>query len=150
MQMNKFFKIIIILAVAGVISLGFQIGLTRKYADWLPTDGVITDIQFHHSSAGRRNSSSTYEIYYDYTVGASTYSGVNSYSGRETERFVGERVSVWYDPDNHQDASFHPPGPGLYPFVSFIFAFPLLVRIVFMKNPTKKGRKYRGNTESFR
>ena len=146
--MTKFFKILIILAIAGLISLAFQIGLTRKYADWLPTDGVITDIQFHHSSAGRRNSSSTYEIYYDYTVDAATYSGVNSYSGRETARFVGEQVQIWYDPDNHQDASFHPPGPGLYPMVSFIFAFPLIMRIVSVKNPTKRGRKSRVNAEN--
>ena len=147
--MNKFFKIIIILVIAGLISLGFQIGLTRKYADWLSTDGVITDIQFHHSSGGRRHGSShTYKIYYDYTVDGTTYSGVNAYSGRETERFVGENVTVWYDPDHHQDASFHLPGPGLYTIVPFIFAFPLVMRIILTKNPTKKGRKRRGNAEN--
>ena len=145
--MNKFIRIIIILVIAGLISLGFQIGLTHKYADWVSTDGVITDIQFHHSSGGRRHSSShTYKIYYDYTVDGTTCSGVNAYSGRETARYVGEQVTIWYDPHNHQDASFHPPGPGLYPLVSFIFAFPVVMRIIMTKNPTKRGQKRRGNS----
>lgn len=147
--MNKFIRIIIILVVAGLISLAFQIGLTSKYADWVSTDGVVTDIQFYHSSGGRRHSSSdSYEIYYDYTVEGTIFSGVNAYSGKETERFVGEKVTVWYDPHNHQDASFHPPGPGLYAIVPFIFAFPLVMRIILTKNSTKKGRKRRGNTEN--
>lgn len=146
--MNKIFRILIILVVAGLISLGFQIGLTAKYADWVTTDGVITDIQIHHSSAGRRSSGSTYEICYDYTVDGTTYSGVNSYSGRETAHFAGEKVTVWYDPRNHQDASFHPPGPGLYTIVPFVFAFPLVMRIIFRNKrsifefaPTAKAQK---------
>ena len=143
--MNKFIKIVLILAVAGLISLIFQITLTRKYADWLPADGEITDIQFHHYSGGRRHSGGdSYRICYDYTVEGVRYSGTDIYSGRETERFIGERVTVWYDPQNHQDVSFHPPGPGLYTVMPFIFAFPVVMRVILTKNTTKKGRKHLG------
>ena len=148
--MNKFLKIIAVLAVAGVISLAFQIGLTRKYADWQPADGRITDIRIHRSTGGRHGSGGTHEIHYEYTVDGMVYSGVNAYSGEETERFAGEKVTIWHDPRDHQAASFHPPGPGLYPIVSFIFAFPLVMRIVFRKNPTQKGRKSHGKDTNSR
>lgn len=145
-MMSKFVKFILILAAAGLISLGFQIGLTNQYADWVSADGVVTDIQFHHSSGGRHHGSSySYEIYYSYTVDGKVYSGVNAYSGRETDTEEGQAVTVWYDPDNHEDASFHPPGPGLYTIVPFIFAFPLAMRVLLTKKQTKRGRKHRGN-----
>lgn len=139
--MKKTHEIILILLIACAISAGLQIGLTAKYDDWLSADGVITDIEFHRSRM-RRGSRYSYEIYYEYTVDGVSYSGVNAYSGRETERYVGEAVTVWYDPDHHDDASFHPPGPGLWPTVPFILGISLAMRL--MKTKTRKGKKKYG------
>ena len=122
--MNKNLKIILLFVVAGVLSALLHFGMTARYADWISTDGVITDIQFHHSSP-RRHTNDSYEIHFSYTVEGETYTGVNAYSGKKTDRYVGEHVTVWYDPDHHDDASFHPPGPGVWPFVPFIIGIPL-------------------------
>ena len=45
--MTKAVKIIIILAIAGLLALGIHFLRTAQYQDWLPADGVITDVQFH-------------------------------------------------------------------------------------------------------
>lgn len=141
--MSKNLKAGLILALTVLAALAVHWGLIQKYSDWIPVDGVITDIQFHHSTIRRRTNDS-YEIHYTYQVDGQAYSGVNAYSGRKTDRFVGEAVTVWYDPDAPGDSSFHPPGPGLQPFIPILLGTWLTLRVLKVK---RKGRKRRGTNK---
>ena len=141
--MRKSVKIIIILAVAGVLALGVHFLRTRQYADWIPAEGVVTDVQFHRSYR-KKSHRYTYRIYYDYTVDGVTYSGVNTYSGKEsdTDAAAGKQVTVWYASDAPERSSYHKPGTGidfLIPF--FIALFP--IRVILKQ----KGRKHSGSNK---
>ena len=139
--MNKTVKIIIILVIAGVLALGIHFLRTAQYQDWLPTEGVVTDVQFHRSHRSRRKSYDyTYQIYYDYTVQGVSHSGVNTYSGRvsDSDAAPGKQVTVWYDPDAPEHSSYHKPGTGLdflYPF--FIALIP--IRMILKQKGRKRG-----------
>ena len=139
--MRKSVKIILILAVAGVLAFGVHILRTRQYQDWLPVEGVVTDIQFHRSYR-KKSSRYTYEIYYEYTVDGVTYSGVNAYSGREsdTDAAAGKQVTVWYDPDAPDKSSYHKPGTGIDFLIPIFIAF-IPIRVILKQ----KGRKRSGS-----
>ena len=141
--MSRNLKAGLILALTVLAALAVHLGLTRQYSDWVPVDGVVMDIQFHHATIRRRIHDS-YEIHYTYQVDGRTYSGVNAYSGRKTDRFVGEAVTVWYDPDAPGDSSFHPPGPGLQPLIPVFLGIWLMLRVL---KANRKGRKYRGTNK---
>ena len=143
--MKKIIKIGIILAIAGVLALGIHFLRTKQYADWVSTGGVVTDVQFHRSHNARRKSYDyTYEICYEYTVGDMVYSGVNTYSGREsdTDAAPGKPVTVWYDPDEPGESSYHKPGTGLDFIIPFFIA---LIPIRQILNQKQKGRKRSGS-----
>ena len=139
--MRKSVKIILILAVAGVLAIGVHILRTRQYQDWLPAEGVVTDVQFHRSYR-KKSSRYTYQIYYEYTVDGVTYSGVNAYSGREsdTDAAAGKQVTVWYDPDAPDKSSYHKPGTGLDFLLPIFIAF-IPIRVILKQ----KGRKRSGS-----
>ena len=143
--MRKSIKIILILAVAGLLAMGIHFLRTYQYQDWRPTDGVVTDVQFHRSHNSRRKSYDyTYRIYYDYTVDGVTRSGVNTYSGREsdTEAEPGKQVTVWYDPDAPEQSSYHKPGTG----IDFLIPF-FLALIPIRMTLKQKGRKRSGSNK---
>ena len=141
--MKKIMKIVLILAVAGVLALGIHFLRTKQYSDWVSTGGVVTDVQFHRSHRARRKSY-TYQIFYEYTVGDAVYSGVNTYSGREsdTDAAPGKLVTVWYDPDAPEESSYHKPGTGLDFLIPFFIA---LIPIRQILNQKQKGRKHSGS-----
>ena len=141
--MRKSIKIILVLAVAGVLALGIHILRTNQYQHWLPAEGMVTDVQFHSSHRARRKSY-TYEIFYEYTVGQMTYSGVNVYSGREsdTDATPGKAVKVWYDPENPEQSSYHKPGTGLDFLIPFFLAL-IPIRVI-LKQTKQKGRMNHG------
>ena len=144
--MNKTMKIILILAIAGVLALGVHLLRSHQYQEWLPADGVVMDVQFHRSHNSRRKSHDyTYQIYYDYTVAGTAYSGVNTYSGREsdTEAAPGKQVTVWYDPDAPEKSSYHKPGTGLDFLIPIFLAF-IPIRMI-LKQKKQKGRKRSGS-----
>lgn len=137
--MKKIIKIGIILTVAGVLALGIHFWRTRQYSDWVSTAGMVTDVQFRSSHRARRKSY-TYQIFYEYTVGDTAYSGVNTYSGRasDTDAAPGKPVTVWYDPDTPGESSYHKPGTGLD------FRIPLFIALIPIRQILKqkqKGRK---------
>ena len=139
--MKKSVKIILILAIAAVLAFGVHILRTRQYADWLPAEGVVTDVQFHRSYR-KKSSRYTYEIYYEYAVDGVTYSGVNAYSGREsdTDAAAGKQVTVWYDPDAPDKSSYHKPGTGIDFLIPIFIAF-IPIRVILKQ----KGRKRSGS-----
>ena len=141
--MSKTVKIIIILVIAGVLALGIHFLRTAQYQNWLPTEGVVTDVQFHRSHRSRRKSYDyTYQIYYDYTVQGVSHSGVNTYSGREsdTDAAPGKQVTVWYDPDAPEHCSYHKPGTGLD------FLYPFFVALIPIRMILKQKGRNRGGT----
>ena len=139
--MRKSVKIILILVVAGVLAFGVHILRTRQYQDWLPAEGVITDVQFHRSYR-KKSRRDTYQIYYEYTVDGVTYTGVNAYSGREsdTDAAAGKQVTVWYDPDAPDKSSYHKPGTGIDFLIPIFIAF-IPIRVILKQ----KGRKRSGS-----
>ena len=143
--MRKSVKIILILAVAGVLAFGIHIQRTNQYKDWLPADGVVTDVQFLRSHNSRRRSYDyTYQIYYDYTVDGVGYSGVNTYSGKEsdTDAAAGKQVTVWYNPDAPEYSSYHKPGTGIDFLIPFFLAL-IPIRMILKQ----KGRKRSGSNK---
>ena len=139
--MRKSVKIILILAVAGILAFGVHILRTRQYQDWLPVEGMVTDVQFHRSYR-KKSRRDTYQIYYEYTVDGVTYSGVNAYSGREsdTDAAAGKQVTVWYDPDAPDKSSYHKPGTGIDFLIPIFIAF-IPIRVILKQ----KGRKRSGS-----
>ena len=139
--MRKSVKIILILAVAGILAVGVHVLRTRHYQDWLPAEGVITDVQFHRSYR-KKSRRDTYQIYYEYTVDGVTYTGVNAYSGREsdTDAAAGKQVTVWYDPDAPDKSSYHKPGTGIDFLIPIFIAF-IPIRVILKQ----KGRKRSGS-----
>ena len=143
--MRKSVKIILILVIAGVLAFGIHILRTNQYEDWLPADGVVTDVQFHRSHNSRRRSYDyTYQIYYEYAVDGTGYSGVNTYSGKEsdTDAAAGKQVTVWYDPDAPEQSSYHKPGTG----IDFLIPF-FLALIPIRMTLKQKGRKRSGSNK---
>lgn len=143
--MNKITKVIIIAVITVFAIFAVQQVLTAKYADWISTDGEIIDVRFYHAKRKKRTDVYTYEIYYTYNVDGQTYTGVDAYSGKEsdTDAAAGQAVTVWYDPDNHSDSSFHKPGAELWPFVPFLIGAYLISQTLKGETQSKKGRKYR-------
>ena len=139
--MRKSVKIILILAVAGILAVGVHVLRTRQYQGWLPVEGVVTDIQFHRSYR-KKYRRDTYQIYYEYTVDGVTYTGVNAYSGREsdTDAAAGKQVTVWYDPDAPDKSSYHKPGTGIDFLIPIFIAF-IPIRVILKQ----KGRKRSGS-----
>ena len=139
--MRKSVKIILILVVAGVLAFGVHILRTNQYKDWLPAEGVVTDVQFHRSYR-KKSRRDTYQIYYEYTVDGVTYTGVNAYSGREsdTDAAAGKQVTVWYDPDAPDKSSYHKPGTGIDFLIPIFIAF-IPIRVILKQ----KGRKRSGS-----
>ena len=139
--MRKSVKIILILAIAGVLALGIHFLRTRQYQDWLPAEGVITDVQFNRSYR-KKSSRYSYQIYYEYTVDGAAYTGTNTYSGKksDTDAAAGKQVTVWYDPDAPDKSSYHKPGTGIDFLIPIIIAF-IPIRVILKQ----KGRKRSGS-----
>ena len=143
--MGKSVKILLILAIAAVLAFGVHILRTNQYKDWLPVEGAVTDVQFHRSHNSRRRSYDyTYQIFYEYTVNGVTYSGVNAYSGKEsdTDAAPGKRVTVWYDPDAPEKSSYHKPGTGLDFLIPIFIAF-IPIRMILKQKGRKRSGSYK-------
>ncbi len=119
---RKIRNAIIILAVASVLSTVLYFAKTEQYKDWQSTDGVLTDTQqFYHK--GR-----SYRLYYRYTVDGITYEGNELFSGNIPDsHYIGEPITVWYNPENHSSSFYAKPGPGLWPYAPFFLGFPILL-----------------------
>lgn len=75
-----------------------------------------------------------YELFYTYTVNGENYDGSSTYSGKAPDdHFIGEQVTVWYNPDTVSESMYHKPGPGLWPIAPFLFAIPLVLRVLLSK-----------------
>ncbi len=114
-----------VLLAAVLASVMTYWGMTRYYADWTPTDGVIQKIYQY-----RRNHGS-YRIYYTYAVNGPVYTGETMSRGVNTDYAEGDAAEIWYDPDNPSRSFFGKPSPELYPILPFIITFPFLGAALF-------------------
>ena len=121
---------LIILIIAGICSVGIYFFRTEQYKDWVPTGGVV--VQIERFTGGRRSSSS-HRIYFSYTVNGVDYVGNSLYSGYDTDVREGDLSEVWYDPDDPQMSSYNKPTPGLDPYGSFFLGIPLALSAAFRR-----------------
>lgn len=121
---------LIILIIAGICSVGIYFFRTEQYKDWVPTDGVV--VQIERFTGGRRSSSS-HRIYFSYTVNGVDYVGSSLYSGYDTDVREGDVSEVWYDPDDPQMSSYNKPTPGLDPYGPFFLGIPLALSVAFRR-----------------
>ena len=112
----------IVILVASLLSVALYFMKTEQYRNWQSTDGVLINYeQFYHN--GR-----TYRLYYKYKVNGITYEGNELFSGNIPDsHYIGERVTVWYNPENHSSSVYAKPGPGLWPYAPFFLGFPILL-----------------------
>lgn len=143
--MNKTIKAIIIVVITILATFAVHQVLTEKYADWVSTDGEITDVKFYHTKRKKHIDDYSYEIYYTYRVNGQTYSGVGFYMGKEsdTDAAAGQAATVWYNPDDHSESSFHKPSSGLWLLVPVLIGAYLISQTLHSEKQTKKGRKFR-------
>lgn len=136
---KRILKSVGILALAAIISVSLYFIKTAQYRDWLPAEGVLTNIEEYSGHSHRsRGSNRTYRLFYTYTVDGEDYDGSSAYSGKAPDNhFIGERVEVWYNPDKLSESMYHKPGPGLWPTVPIVFGIPLALRILFPKRRKK-------------
>lgn len=132
-QPNKILRILGILAIAAIASVSLYFIKTEEYKDWMSTEGILINMEQHNSRGGKRHvgSSRSYSLYYAYAVDGKSYDGVDSFSGSiPAEHFIGEQVEVWYNPAYPSHSMYSKPGPGLWPYVPFIFAVPIFFIIL--------------------
>ncbi len=129
-----------ILVLAVILSISLYFIKTEQYRDWLPVEGFLTNIEERHGHSKRGGSDWVYELFYTYTVAGEDYHGSSVYSGKAPEgHFIGERVTVWYNPDAVSESSYHKPGPELWPTVPIIFGIVLALRVLLSKRRRRVG-----------
>lgn len=125
---TKILKALSVLLVASLISVALYFIKTEQYRDWKSTDGVLVDTQQFYGKKSKVGDGRSYRLYYRYTVDGVTYEGNELFSGNITDsHYIGEPVTVWYNPENHSSSCYAKPGPGLWPYAPFFLGFPLLL-----------------------
>lgn len=136
-KINKFFRILAVFAVAAILSVTFYYIKTVEYKNWQPADGVLINMEQGYSSGRHGHGSRWYRLYYTYTVDGKSYSGVDTFSGNlPKDHFIGEEVEVWYNPADRSKSMYAKPGPGLWPYVPFIFALPISLSVFAYRKDT--------------
>ncbi|MBR5825809.1 MAG: DUF3592 domain-containing protein [Clostridia bacterium] len=118
----------IVILVASLVSVALYFIKTEQYKDWQSTDGVLIDTQQFYGRKSKVGGGRSYRLYYQYTVDGVTYEGNELFSGNVPDsHYIGEPVTVWYNPENHSSSCYAKPGPGLWPYAPFFLGFPILL-----------------------
>ena len=127
---NRILKTIGILILTIIISVGLYFIKTEEYKDWQPIEGVLTDTKQFYKSRGIGGGRS-YRLYYTYEVNGEIYNGQELFSGNIPDsHYIGESVEVWYNPKTPFNSLYAKPGPGLWPYIPFIFSVPISLFIL--------------------
>lgn len=119
-------KLIGLFILAAIISVSLYFIKAEQYKNWLPEKGILTNIENYSARRSRHDTRRSYCLFYSYMVDGKIYDGSSSYSGKAPDNhFIGEQVDVWYNPEEPSQSSYHKPGPGLYPYLPFIFYLPI-------------------------
>lgn len=114
--------------MAVILSISLYFIKTAEYENWVSTEGTLTDMEQTYSSGGKHHvgGGAGYTLHYIYAVDGKSYQGTDSFSGKlPEEHFVGQEIEVWYDPADSSRSMYSKPGPGLWPYVPFLFAVPV-------------------------
>ena len=123
---KRLINTVVLLLLAIIISVGLYFIKTEEYKNWQPIAGILIDTKQFYTRGGR-----SYRLYYKYEVNGITYEGQELFSGNIPDsHYVGESVEVWYDPDMPSNSLYAKPGPGLWPYVPFIFSVPISLFIL--------------------
>lgn len=122
---SKLIKVTSIFLVASLLSVALYFIKTEQYKDWQSTDCVLINTQqFYHKDR-------SYRLYYRYTVDGITYEGNELFSGNVPDsHYIGEPVTVWYNPENPSSSFYAKPGPGLWPYAPFILSVPIALSAI--------------------
>ena len=131
-----------LLLLAIIISVGLYFIKKEEYKDWQPVAGVLTDMKQFYKSRGVGGGRS-YRLYYTYEVDGITYEGQELFSGNIPDsHYIGEPIEVWYNPETPFKSLYAKPGPGLWPYIPFIFFVPISM-FVLSGGFTRKRRSLR-------
>jgi len=114
-------------------------------ADWTPVDGIITDSGVDvQTTSDEDGTSTTYCLWveYDYTIENKTYDGstlsyskegnCDSWSSDADDEYPpGENVTVYVNPDNHDESVLLPGWSGIDYFMCCFLLFPLIGIVLF-------------------
>ena len=135
---NRMLKTVALLILTIMISVGLYFIKTDEYKDWQPVAGVLTDAQQFYKSRGV-GSGRSYRLYYTYEVNGIIYEGQELFSGNVPDsHYIGEPVEVWYNPEVPSKSFYAKPGPGLWPYIPFIFFVPISLFVLSGGSARKK------------
>lgn len=115
-----------VLLLAAVISSVIIYSVrTEQYKDWRPISGYVTGVDDLRKFKTR--------IRYTYMVKGIDYDSYDIFYDRYMDVYpnAGNSVTVWYDPDKPELASYYEPTPGLDPYAPFFVTLPLSVAVYF-------------------
>ena len=135
---KRMIKTVGLLLLAIIISVSLYFIKTEEYKDWQPVAGVLIDTKQFYKSRGI-GSGRSYRLYYTYEVDGIIYEGQELFSGNiPNSHYIGEPVEVWYDPEAPSNSLYAKPGPGLWPYIPFIFSVPISLFILSGGSARKK------------
>jgi hypothetical protein len=132
-----------IVSLVATIFIGGSILSDLGTEDWTATDGTITDSGVTTSSSSEGGDTYCLWVTYNYTIDNMTYDGdlvsysmdssCNSWSSDADDEYPpGEEVTVYVNPDSHDEAVLETGLSGVPFFTFFIFIFPLVGVIMLL------------------
>ena len=140
-----FWVITLVVCIASVFVTGWIVGAITAdlgTADWTPVGGVITESGVDTSQSDEGSNTYCLWVEYDYTIENRTYDGstlsyskegnCNSWSeNADYEYPPGKNVTVYVNPDNHDESVLLPGWSGIDIFLCCFFIFPLCGIVLF-------------------
>ena len=140
-----FWVFALVFCVAGAfvtVWVGGAITADLGTADWTPVVGVVTDSGVETSSSDEGGTTYCLWVEYDYTIENRTYDGstlsyskegnCDSWSSDADDDYPpGENVTVYVNPDNHDESVLLPGWSGIDYFMCCFLIFPLIGIVLF-------------------
>ena len=133
-----------IVSLVATILIGGSILSDLETEDWTATDGIITDSGVTTSSSSEEGDTYCLWVTYNYTIDNMTYGGdlvsyskessCNSWSSdADAEYPPGSEITVYVNPDYHDEAVLETGLSGVPFFTFFILIFPLVGVIMLLR-----------------
>ncbi|HJM41486.1 MAG TPA: DUF3592 domain-containing protein [Candidatus Thalassarchaeaceae archaeon] len=140
-----FWVITLVVCTVSVFVTGWIVGAIAadlETDDWTPVDGVITESGVDISQSDEGSNTYCLWVEYDYTIENRTYGGstlsytkegnCDSWSeNADADYPPGKNVTVYVNPDNHEEAVLQPGLSGVDFFICCFFIFPLCGILLF-------------------
>ena len=140
-----FWVITLVFCVASAfvtVWIGGTITADLGTADWTPVEGVVTDSGVETSSSDEGGTTYCLWVEYDYIIENRTYDGstlsyskegnCDSWSSNADDEYPpGKNVTVYVNPDNHDESVLLPGWSGIDFFMCCFLIFPLIGIVLF-------------------